>query len=54
MKIIMWDWYKHKKYGIVMQVTKVWHGKVNLWDTRMVFRWTGTERQFKREWYLWE
>ena len=45
-----WSWWTHRKYAIVMEVTKVWRGKVNLWDKPMLFRWTGTIQQFKKAW----
>ena len=45
-----WTKWTHKKHGITMEVTKVWRGKVNLWDKPMRFRWTGTEAEFRREW----
>lgn len=47
---ILWAWYWNKKFPIKMQVTRIWRGKVNLWDRGMLFRWTGTAEQFKRNW----
>lgn len=46
----MWTWWTHKKYGIKMQVTQVYRGKVNLWDAKMQFRWTGSIASFQRQW----
>lgn len=45
-----WTKWMHKKYNIKMEVSKVWNGKVNLWDGPMRLRWTGTEKEFLREW----
>ncbi len=49
-EIECWTWHSHKVYKIKMEVTKIWRGKINLWDKAMRFRWMGTIKQFKREW----
>jgi hypothetical protein len=45
----IWTWWTHRKYGIKMQITQNYRGIVNLWDKRMLFKWKGTEKQFKKE-----
>jgi len=47
---LKWTWWTHRKHGIVMEVTQSRNGMVNLWDKAMLFKWKGTERQFKRDW----
>lgn len=48
LRIEIWNWYTHKKYGIKMQITSATRNRIYLWDRYMNFKWSGSIRTFKK------